>query len=641
MVRGMRFPSFSQWKKLPEVLSRREKLAALFAFSLFLVSFGTLAQGLYLANTQEVPAIGGLLEEHVVGSPRFLNPVYADVNDADRDLIQFLFSGLLEYNEEGVLVPDLARDFEIQEGGKVFEFNLKENVKWHDGYPFSADDVVFTIQTIQDPRYKSPIRANWVGVEVERVNAQTVRFRLSQPYAAFGDRLTLKIIPAHIWENINPENFALSFYNLQPIGTGPYTLEKVSQGKSGRVNEIRLERYRAYHGEGPFINSVLFTFSDKEENSITTQFSKRTITYQFPLPRYFALFFNLDAPKEQAVIKEKNVREALAAAVDKNLLNEQVFKGSATVVNSPVRADLFGFQTPERSQGKNIEAALSLFAKEGYAQKDGKLILQHSPIGEFRTDLVKGSSGAEVRKLQECLARDPEAYPEGSVTGTFGALTEKAVIRFQEKYRAEILTPSGLTRGTGAAKAGTRAKLNELCGAQPKEDLPLTITITTLDQSPLTNVAKFLQSQWKELGIETVIQTYPQGELERDVIKPRNYQALLFGEIVGKTPDPFPFWHSSQKKDPGLNLSSYESKEADKLLGDIRKELDEKARATMYENLGALLLKDVPALFLYDTPYTYEAAQEVKGIKEHIIGDPSQLFAGMKNWHIKTKRVLK
>ena len=637
----MRLPSFSQWKKLPEVLSRSEKLVALFALAVLLISSGNLIQGFYYRLTKEVAAYGGLLQEHIIGSPRFLNPVYSDVNDADRDLVQFLFSGLLEYNEEGVLVPDLAKDYEIQEGGKVFEFNLKENVKWHDGYPFSADDVVFTVKTIQDPKYKSPIRANWVGVEVEKVNALAVRFSLSQPYAAFPDRLTLKIIPAHIWENINPENFALSFYNLQPIGTGPYKLEKISQDKSGRVNTIRLERYRAYHGKDPFIDSILFTFSDKEESSISTQFSKRTITYQFPLPRYFALFFNLDAPKEQAVVKEKNIREALNYAIDKNLLNEQVFKGDGTVVDSPVRADLFGFKTSEQSQRKDIERALSLFAKEGYVQKDGKLILQQNPIGEFRTDLVRGSQGTEVRKLQECLARDPEVYPGGSITGIFGALTEKAVIKFQEKYKAEILTPSGLLKGIGAVKAGTRAKLNELCGAKPKEDLPLTITITTLDQSPLTDVAKFLQAQWNELGIETIIQTYPQVELERDVIKPRNYQTLLFGEIVGKIPDPFPFWHSSQKKDPGLNLSSYESKEADQLLGSIRKELDGEARTTMYESLQALLLKDIPALFLYDMPYTYEAAQEVKGIKEHIVGDPSQRFAGMKSWYIKTKRVLK
>ncbi len=637
----MRFPSFSQWKKLPGVLSRREQLVALFSVSLLLVSFGGLVQGIFVKLTKEVPASGGAFEEHIVGSPRFLNPVYADVNDADRDLVQLLFSGLLEYNGEGVLVPDLAEDYEIQEGGKVFEFNLKENVRWHDGYPFSADDVLFTVKTIQDPKYKSPIRANWVGVEVEKVGKQKVRFRLSQPYAAFPDRLTLKIIPSHIWENINPENFALSFYNLQPIGTGPYKLQKISQNKSGRVQEIRLERYRAYHREGPFMSSVLFTFSDTEDNSISARFSKRTVRYQFPLPRYFAAFFNLDAPKGQATVKEKNIRAGLAAAIDKNLLNEQMFKGGGTVVDSPVRADLFGFKTSKQSQGKDVKKALSLFAKEGYVQKEGKLIQQQKPIGEFRTDLRKGNQGAEVKKLQECLARDRQVYPEGDITGTFGALTEKAVIRFQEKYAEEILTPSGLTKGTGAVKAGTRAKLNELCSQQPKEDLPLTITLTTLNQPPLTDVAKNLSSQWKELGIETIILTYPQVELERDVIKTRNYQVLLFGEILGRIPDPFPFWHSSQKKDPGLNLAGYESKKVDLLLQGARKELDEETRTGMYEELQDLLLADVPAIFLYDIPYEYKVAQEVKGIKEHIIGDPSQRFSGMKSWYIKTKRVLK
>ena len=637
----MRFPSFSQWKKLPGVLSRREKIASLISLSILLVSFGGLVQGFYLKFTKEVPASGGRFEEHIVGSPRFLNPVYADVNDADRDLVQLLFSGLLEYNEDGALVPDLAKDYEIQEGGKVFEFNLKENVRWHDGYPFSADDVVFTVKTIQDPKYKSPIRANWVGVEVEKVDSQKVRFRLSQPYAAFPDRLTLKILPSHIWENINPENFALSFYNLQPVGTGPYALEKISQDKSGRVRKIQLERFRQYHGNAPFIPSLIFTFSDKEEQSAATTFQKRQAAYALSLPRYFAVFFNLDAPKEQDIVKQKNVREALAYAIDKTLLNEQVFKGKAVVVDSPVRSDLFGLKAPEQIYGKDTEKALSLLAKEGYAKEAGKLIKQQSPLGEFRTDLKKGSQGAEVKKLQECLARDTEVYPEGDITGTYGALTEKAVIRFQEKYKAEILTPSGLTKGTGAVKAGTRAKLNELCALQPTEDIPLTITLTTLDQSPLTDVAKNISEQWKELGIETIIQTYPQVELERDVIKTRNYQVLLFGEILGKIPDPFPFWHSSQKKDPGLNLTGYESKKVDQLLGSARKELDEKTRAGMYEELQNLLLADAPAIFLYDIPYEYKVAQEVKGIKEHMIGDPSQRFAGMKSWYIKTKRVLK
>lgn len=637
----MRFPSFSQWKKLPEVLSRREKIAALFFVSMLLVSAGNLAQGVYVKFTREVPAAGGRFQEHIVGSPRFLNPVYADVNDADRDLVQLLFSGLLEYNEEGVLVPDLAKEYEIQEGGKVFEFTLKENVRWHDGYAFSADDVIFTVKTIQDPKYKSPIRANWVGVEVEKTGSQKVRFRLSQPYAAFPDRLTLKIIPAHIWENINPENFALSFYNLQPVGTGPYKLKNISQDKSGRVKEIKLERFRGYYGNSPFIPSLTFTFSEKEEQSAATTFQKRPTTYQFSLPRYFAVFFNLEAPKGQDIVKQKNVREALAYALDKNLLNKQVFKGNAILVTSPVRSDLFGFKDPAKAYDKDVEKALSLLLKEGYVKEGDRLIKKQSPLGEFRQDLRKGNQGAEVKKLQECLARDPEVYPEGDITGTYGALTQMAVIRFQEKYAQEILVPSGLTKGTGAVKAGTRAKLNELCTLQPKEDIPLTITLTTLDQPPLIDVAKNVSLQWKELGIEATILTYPQVELERDVIKPRNYQVLLFGEILGKVPDPFPFWHSSQKKDPGLNLSGYESKRVDQLLGSARKELDDKTRAGMYEELQDLLLQDVPAIFLYDIPYEYEVAQEIKGITEHIIGDPSQRFSGMKSWYIKTKRVLK
>ena len=230
-----RWPSFSQWKQLPRVLSRREKIILPVLTIVFAISFFSLAWGFYLENTTIVPAKGGSMIEGMVGSPRFLNPVYADTNDVDRDIIQLIYSGILRTTASGELVPDLAAaDPEISEGGKTVTITLKENVKWHDGEPFSADDVVFTITTIQNPAFKSPIRANWLGVDVEKVSDSMVRFHLLDPYAPFLERLTLKILPAHLWKTVTPENFALTPLNLQAIGTGPYRIEKIDQacGKS-------------------------------------------------------------------------------------------------------------------------------------------------------------------------------------------------------------------------------------------------------------------------------------------------------------------------------------------------------------------------------------------------------------------------
>jgi len=116
---------------------------------------------------------------------------------------------------------------------------------------------------------------------------------------------------------------------------------------------------------------------------------------------------------------------------------------------------------------------------------------------------------------------------------------------------------------------------------------------------------------------------------------------LLFGEVLGQTPDPFPFWHSSQKRDPGLNLAMYENKKCDKLLEEARGSLDEKIRKEKLEEFQGLLIEDVPAVFLYNPDYLYLVSKEIKGLNTKMIVDPSKRFSGIEDWYIKTKRVWK
>ena len=147
-----------------------------------------------------------------------------------------------------------------------------------------------------------------------------------------------------------------------------------------------------------------------------------------------------------------------------------------------------------------------------------------------------------------------------------------------------------------------------------------------------------LKNQWQNLGIEIAITTYPVSQLEKDFIKPRNYEMLLFGEVLEAIPDPFPFWHSSQVKDPGLNLAKYENAKADKLLETARVSQDAQIRAEKYQEFQNILINDAPSLFLYSPDFVYFVSKNIKGLSTAMIVDPSKRFANIANWYTKQKR---
>ncbi|MBI4122997.1 MAG: peptidoglycan-binding protein [Parcubacteria group bacterium] len=647
----MQLPSLIHWKEFPRILSRKEKLVFVLLAAIFLISSFTLWRMFLDRFTEVVPASGGTIVEGVVGFPRFINPLYADTRDADRDLTELVFSGLFTYDSTGRFIPDLAQNYQVLEDGKTVEIQLKEDAFWHDGKPFRADDVMFTVRTLQNPSVKSPVRANWAGVQVEKISDLRVRFTLREPYAAFMEKLTLKIIPAHIWQEVPVEQIALSPLNLKPIGTGPYRVEKTIQDRSGLVEEIRLKAFSKYINKQPFISSLTFKFFENEEKMLSAARSGQIESFpvsspnaakyaglgerveQFSLPRAFSIFFNLASPEQ--TFQARGVRQALALAIDREKL-AQTLAPDAKAAFSPLLPEFFGFDSPALA-APDKTGALALLKQAGFRELDGKLTKPEKERGTFRSDLKRGSQNQEVKLLQQCLADQPGIYPLGTVNGVFGPSTQQAVIRFQETYAQEILAPSGLTKGNGQVKAGTRAKLNEICFPQTGDD-SFSITLTTVAQPTLQKVAEFVQGEWQQLGIQVYINAVSPEDMAMNIIKPRNYEALLFGEALGIVPDPLPFWHSSQVVDPGLNIAGYENKQADALLEKIRKETDTTKRNAFMKQLQDILLADMPAVALYDLSYSYVVPDRLKGIEGYKIADPSQRFANVGEWYIKTGR---
>lgn len=666
-VKGLKkLTTLTGWQQFFKVLSKKEKIL-FFAFLFFgLSSFIFLINGFYLKNTDIVPAKGGSYTEGVIGAPRFINPVYAQADDVNRDLTELIYSGLMKYNEKGEIVTDLAKEYNVLEDGAIFEFYLKENLFWSDGTPLTADDVIFTIKTIQNPSLKSSIRASWLGVNLEKISDLGIRFELRNPSAVFLENCTLKIMPKHIWEGISDQNFPLSIYNLKPIGSGPYKTKEIIQDKEGNIKSLELTPNPYYHENSPNIQNITFLFFNNEDELISAFNSKKIdgfslislekyqelkkesffSTYCFLMPRYFAVFFN---PEKSKLLEDKNIRLALNYGTDKEEIINQVIYGRGEKVESPILPNVYGFNEPSIFYDFNPEKAKQILDEAGFIEKENGLrekFIEKEPAFQFKSNLQVGSQGNEVQELQKCLAKDPEVYPEGEVTGYFGEKTKEAVINFQEKYKEEILEPYELTQGTGRVLKSTRDKLNQLCVPASEETITLSLTLKTFnagqDQPMLIETASILKKQWESLGIEIEIEIFNEKSVFlEEVIRPRNYEMVLFGNSLEINPDPFPFWHSSQTKDPGLNLTSYENKDSDKLLEKARQTLDKEERIEALEEFQNILIENAAAVFLYTPDHLYLVSSEIKGIFTHIITDPSKRFSNIENWYIKTKRSFK
>ncbi|MFH0792027.1 MAG: ABC transporter substrate-binding protein [bacterium] len=371
-------PSFSQWRMLPSVMNKKERRQFLLFVGCFFTAGIILCVGFYLRHTIIIPKYGGEYIEGVVGQPRYINPIYGIINDTDRDLVQLVFSGLMTYDANGQIIPDLAESYEISDDGTIYNVRMKDNLYWTDDVKLTADDVVYTINTIQDPEYKSPLRAGLIGVEVKKISENEIRFVLKNPYASFLENLTVKILPRHIWESITPQNFPLSSYNLSPIGSGPYQLIRVNRDKDDKIQSLMLIANKKYHRKKPYIEKLTIKFFDNEntligavkKNSVqgyslpypTKQGNENNFqSYNLAIPRYFSLFMN---SSKILAFSDLSVRQALNYATDKQGIIDSVLGGKGQLVDSPIMPEIYGFAPTVPIYGFDQEKAGDILEKQ-------------------------------------------------------------------------------------------------------------------------------------------------------------------------------------------------------------------------------------------------------------------------------------
>ena len=182
-------------------------------------------------------------------------------------------------------------------------------------------------------------------------------------------------------------------------------------------------------------------------------------------------------------------------------------------------------------------------------------------------------------------------------------------------------------------------KFDEAAGAWTKNKATLLVKIATADTEELVATARAVADAWKAAGIQVDVEVYPLQEFNQTILRPRAYDAILFGEVVERSLDLLPFWHSSQRNDPGLNLSLYTNSAADKTLADARIEMDRTKREALYQTFVDTVQEDMPAVFLYAPEAAYLAPKYVHGIDIGTVTMLSERFTHVYEWYRDTERV--
>jgi len=576
-LHGRKTPTWSQFKHLPRVLSAQEK-KVLKTLSISLILGGLLyLYGFFFVGGVQRPTVGGSYTEGLIGNALYINPLLAQSNDVDADLVRLVYNGLVRYDNNYQPIPDLAKSWTISEDGKTYTFKIRDDIYWHDGKPLTANDVLFTFQTIQNKDFKSPLNITFQGVEISITGENTITFTLPEPYAGFIHNLTVEIIPQHLWIDVSPENFQLSPLNQKPIGTGAFAYQSATPEKNGTISAITLTANKKYHLGRPNLETLSFkmypdtlsaleALKNKNVQGISylpkdylTLANKRNIALKtITSSQFTAVFFN---PNTQPLFKDATVRKALELATNKVRLLNEVLLDQGIVIHSAILPGYPGYDESIKDQYDPIKAAETLTA-DGWAVK---------PV----TTKSLNPAGEEVESTEDILV---------------------------------------------------------------KKDTPLKITITTIDQPDSVKLVKYLKDDWSQIGVSVEIRLIDRTTFVKSTLKNRDYESLAYGGLVGYDSDPFYFWHSSQREYPGVNLAGYVNRKVDTIIEDARRMQSKEDRAKAYGQVAQLIADDEPAIFLYSPTYSYPVSTEIKGVEINRLNLPSDRFWNVQDWYIKTKR---
>ena len=347
-------------------------------------------------TTVLVPDEGGIYTEGLAGAPQYVNPLLAQYNPVDQDLVALTFSGLTRLDDQGELHPDLASRWTVSPDGLVYLFHLRQDVRWSDGEPFDADDVLFTIGLMQDPEFPGvPYLGDlWRTVKSEKVDDYTIRFRLEEPLPTFADYTTIGILPEHILRDASARDLLIHPFNTNPIGTGPFLLEDISAERALLVpnpRHVPPPGRQDARREQPYLAGMEFRFYPTYERLLTAyetgeiQGISYVPPYLFPeaaeldslnlysarLSGYQIVYLNLKDPEDSPFFQDARVRRALLLALDRHTLIDKALNGQGIVANGPIRPWSWAYDSQLPKTEYDAEQTEALLNEANWIDTDG------------------------------------------------------------------------------------------------------------------------------------------------------------------------------------------------------------------------------------------------------------------------------
>jgi peptide/nickel transport system substrate-binding protein len=520
--------------------------------------------------------------EGIVGRATSVNPLTA-TGRADRELVALVFGGLVALGPDNTLVPGLASDWSVENGGKTWTFHLRENARWQDGAPVTADDVVFTVDVLKDPNYTGPSAASWRDVTARATSERTVTFDLTTPIGGFLQAATQPIVPAHILRGVPVARLADDPFGQKPVGSGPFSVISLDEHHavlepakfegnpqpglrpSAAPSELATPSATPdAGGVGPLHRIEIQFFDDSKSlaaayeagqldgasglapaDAVRLSAAAGSRLLRYPSSTLTAVFLNLR--KTRPEFRDPRVRVALLRALDRNRIVDEVYGGAAVRADAPLPTASWAFS----------ESA-------------------SKPLGFDR-------DGA----------------------------------------RAALLAAGWKTINDKLARPGSKA--------------PLSFEILSADEE--TNAATYaaaerIAADWRALGLQVNHVALPPAELVANRLRAGAFSAAVLDVNVGLDPDLYPLLASSQTTSSGLNLSGVQDTALDKLLVAARSPGTDEQRMAAYERLQSFLDERQYVLPIAFKDELFLVRNKLSGPVVRQVADPGDRFWDVLTWRL-------